>query len=633
MKTRIIIRFFLIIFACSFFAKHDVKSQITATAGQTAQWYVENVLSGGGIQISNVTYSGHADAIGMFQTGAIPTNLGLSEGIILSTGLVNGNPAIGDTASNNASTSNSMPGDAMLTAIAGSTTYDAAILSFNFVPLSDTVKFRYVFASEEYHQFVNSSFNDVFAFFISGTNPLGGNYNNYNIARLPGTSYPASINTVNNGNSPNPCSSGPCTNCAYFVDNCNGTSIVFDGFTVVLTAWALVVPCQTYHLKIAIADAGDGIMDSGVFLEAGSLQSSGNSGTLPVTASSNSPVCSGDTLFLFASGGSSYYWSGPNGFSSTEQNPFIDVASAFHSGSYLVTVNDSLDCNTAFVDVTVLSNDSIPPVCFVEYDTTTSKNRIHWGIHIPWYSDSVKIYRETALDVWTEIGTAAYNAPGFIDITSQPHAQAYSYKISVIDVCETESALSLIPHTTINLLSTYNQGTHTYGFSWSPYLGQTVSQYFLYGVDASNNYSLIAAVPGNITMYNYLNPDPAYVSYFVGFFAPDCYSKSNVLVKSNFVHPTNASLPEADISDLQIYPNPAQTTVNISFYLQKPEPVSAYLYDLTGRKLRTFDSKLMTAGEQHIVFETQHLSRGLYFIRLQTGDGFVSRIIMITGEE
>jgi gliding motility-associated-like protein len=249
----------------------NIHAQITVSTGQTPTWLVENVLLSGGVQVSNVTYSGNANAIGHFQTAGNPTNLGLSEGIIMSTGLVNGTPAIGSPASAHASTNNGSPGDPLLTQVAGMTTYDAAILEFDFVPLSDTIEFRYVFGSEEYHQYANSNYNDVFAFFITGPNPLGGNYTNHNIARLPGTTIPVSINNVNNGQTSAACSSGPCTNCAYFVDNCNGVSVVFNAFTVVLTAWAVVVPCQTYHIKLAIADAGDGILDSGVFLEANSF--------------------------------------------------------------------------------------------------------------------------------------------------------------------------------------------------------------------------------------------------------------------------------------------------------------------------------------------------------------------------
>ena len=95
-----------------------------------------------------------------------------------------------------------------------------------------------------------------------------------NIALVPFTAIPVAIASINNGNSGcNTASSGPCTNCQYFVDNTGGTTVQYDGFTTVLTAWAAVTPCVPYHIKLAISDASDGILDSGVFLEAGSFSS------------------------------------------------------------------------------------------------------------------------------------------------------------------------------------------------------------------------------------------------------------------------------------------------------------------------------------------------------------------------
>jgi gliding motility-associated-like protein len=239
-------------------------SQLTVSIGTPVNTLVQNVLVGPGVTITNVTYSGHPNAIGHFQTGLNPTNLGLTEGIIMSTGIVNSSPPIGSPVIGFVSNANNTPGDALLGSLVSGTTYDAAILEFDFVPLSDTIKFRYVFASEEYPEFVGSSYNDVFGFFISGLNPLGGFYTNYNIARIPGTTLPVSINNVNSG-----------SYSQYYINNqgMSGQTIVFDGFTTVLTAWAVVIPCVNYHLKIAIADVGDGVYDSAVFLEANSFSS------------------------------------------------------------------------------------------------------------------------------------------------------------------------------------------------------------------------------------------------------------------------------------------------------------------------------------------------------------------------
>ena len=105
-------------------------------------------------------------------------------------------------------------------------------------------------------------------FFVSGPNPSGGSYVNKNIALIPGTSTPVAINNINNGRN----NAGPCTNCRYYIVN-NQNTIQYDGFTTVLTAVLRVTPCQTYHIKIAIGDAGDAAVDSGVLLEENSFSS------------------------------------------------------------------------------------------------------------------------------------------------------------------------------------------------------------------------------------------------------------------------------------------------------------------------------------------------------------------------
>ncbi len=249
---------------CLSMVMHMASAQLSVTPGLSAQQMVD-ILVGSGVVVSNVNYIGAPIASGSFNNGGT-TNIGLQSGIILTSGDINLVP--GPNTSTSAGVNNNLPGDPHLNAlIPGFNTFDASVLTFEFVPLSDTVKFRYVFGSEEYPQFVNSSFNDVFGFFISGPNPLGGTYNFHNIAHIPGTTTPVSINNVNNGTT----NTGPCVNCQYYIDNTNGATIEYDGFTTVLTAWALVTPCVPYQFKIAIADAGDGILDSGVFLEENSF--------------------------------------------------------------------------------------------------------------------------------------------------------------------------------------------------------------------------------------------------------------------------------------------------------------------------------------------------------------------------
>ena len=249
------------------------------TSVQSASSLVQNVLLGTGVTVSNINYSGPASAIGSFTANV--NNFGLTSGLVITTGTVQagGSGPQGPNNSSNSGVDNNTGGYSLLTnLVGGGTTYNAAILEFDFVPMSDSVKFRYIFGSEEYPEYVGTQFNDVFAFFISGPGTGGLK----NMAIIPGTtSTPVAINTVNGGNpgaSPPVAASHP----AYFVYNGTGSNspynsdnqyIQYDGFTKVLTAKERVQCGETYHLIIAIADVGDGIFDSGIFLEANSLTS------------------------------------------------------------------------------------------------------------------------------------------------------------------------------------------------------------------------------------------------------------------------------------------------------------------------------------------------------------------------
>jgi hypothetical protein len=236
-----------------------------------------------GVSASNIAFAGNPRALGTFSNGNT-TNLGLPDGIIMTTGIIDTVPSIGDSVGHFESTDNGSLGCSILDSITGaqtppgSTTENASVLEFDLVPVGNIMEFQYVFASEEYPEFVCSNFNDVFGFFISGQDPVGGNYQKKNIALIPGTDLPVSINTINNGYAGPNFNSFDCTSLAYstiYIDNeaLQGTSIVFDGFTTVLTAKTSVVPGTTYHLKMAIADVGDGVYDSGIFLKAKSMKS------------------------------------------------------------------------------------------------------------------------------------------------------------------------------------------------------------------------------------------------------------------------------------------------------------------------------------------------------------------------
>jgi len=242
----------------------NAKSQIVidnTAPYNTPVFLIDNVLLGGGVIATNHSFIGDSRQIGFFN--GINSNLGIDSGIVLSSGdvsdIVGPNNSSGNF--NSLAPFPYLPGDATLDAVLNDifinnpgpfqfspdVSKEAAVLEFDFVPTSDTLSFKYIFASEEYLEFV-SSFNDIFGFFLTGPNPTGGNYVNENLAIVPGTANtPVSIFNVND-----------VVNSAYYVDNGDGftspqntdpTVIQFDGFTTPLTAVAAVNCGDTYHIK------------------------------------------------------------------------------------------------------------------------------------------------------------------------------------------------------------------------------------------------------------------------------------------------------------------------------------------------------------------------------------------------
>ena len=254
------------------FAFNAANAQLTVSGAFTPTQLVDTLL-GTGVTASGVTYTGNINCRGTF--GGL-SNIGFSSGVLLTCG--NLTNAIGPNNSSSSSVGNGLPGDPDLNIIMSPTlSFDATILEFDFIPTSDTVKFNYVFASEEYMEYVSTvpgGINDGFGFFISGpgiSGPFSGGAQN--IAIVPGTSLPVTMFNLN-----------LYTNAAYYFDNGDGfgtgtapdgATIQYDGFTVPLTAISPVQCGATYHIKLAIGDGGDDILDSGVFLEEGSFSSQG----------------------------------------------------------------------------------------------------------------------------------------------------------------------------------------------------------------------------------------------------------------------------------------------------------------------------------------------------------------------
>jgi hypothetical protein len=224
----------------------------------------QTIVGGGVTLVGTPTLTGQLGQAGLFAdfttgpwtnpiTGASGV-ITIPEGIILSSGRVTDAAGPFD---GGASTGMGGPGDAALTAIAGRPTFDRVSLTFDFIPNAEQVFIQFLFASTEYPNFVNTQFNDVFAFFVNGVN----------VALVPGTTDPVTINTINVGN---PVGVNP-TNPQFFTQysQLGVTPFNYGGATVLLTAVANVTPGQTNTFRFAVADGSDSILDSAVLIGAG----------------------------------------------------------------------------------------------------------------------------------------------------------------------------------------------------------------------------------------------------------------------------------------------------------------------------------------------------------------------------
>ncbi|HAW18726.1 MAG TPA: hypothetical protein DCX14_00950 [Flavobacteriales bacterium] len=268
----------LIFLLCSMNVQAQLNISSAQQTGNWADYYVQNVLLGTGVTAFNATFTGcdttggneGMDSVQIGEFASTNTLVDIPYGVMLHSGSVvdfSGGPNFVDGVSD-------IDLDSLLP---GFTMNNAAILEFDFVPQGDTIRFKYVFGSLEYPTYVCSNFNDVFGFFLSGPGINGTFENNgENIALVPGTNIPVSINTINDVAGGSSCTS-PCPcNTQYYVNNngfANDTNVRFTGMTVTLEAKHWVSCGDTYHIKLAIADAGDGILNSGVFLEGGSFTS------------------------------------------------------------------------------------------------------------------------------------------------------------------------------------------------------------------------------------------------------------------------------------------------------------------------------------------------------------------------
>ncbi len=258
---------------------------VTPMQGTHIDTILKYHLQGEGVEISfgrfnNVQGVVQSNQIGSFNRNGF-TSFPFETGLVMTTGAVT--VAAGPNSSTGTSSSTGVISytDQQLNSagLATGTLNNCAALDFNFLAYTDTFSFNYVFGSEEYPNWVCSSYNDIFAFFLTGPDPVTGMVTTKNVAVIPGTITAANpnglavmINTVNAGagSSGSPSTAG-CysgTYAQYYINNPDGSpGIQYNGYTTQLAAESRIRACENYSMHLAVCNVGDNSYDSGVFLE------------------------------------------------------------------------------------------------------------------------------------------------------------------------------------------------------------------------------------------------------------------------------------------------------------------------------------------------------------------------------
>lgn len=246
-------------------------------------------------------------------------------------------------------------------------------------------------------------------------------------------------------------------------------------------------------------------------------------------------------------------------------------------------------------------------ICYVEYDINTSKNRINWNTIVNLNIDSIYIYREISSYNFIKIGKAKYSDSYYIDNdTIDPQSMAYSYKISATNICGKQGYLSDF-HKTISL--SVNKGIgNKLNFSWTSYKGIEVYNYELYGIKYGGIVDLIKSVPGTNNTITNITDSSVYLNYYIGFPITSCGTKSNILVKSNFVSP-NVGIEYMQGCILKIYPNPVKNLLNIEFSSDDEKKI--IIIDEIGKCVFKSVYKL-----KNIVIDVEYFRPGVYFLRI-----------------